>query len=359
MKLLIYAPANSVHSKRWVNKLVDEGHEVTWLSLNNNIFKRTDKYEVYSLGFLPRYVSAMLGCLIALWLIKKKKPDLVHIHSLGSHMLLALLPIRVPIVATAWGSDMIFGLKQWWRRVIIKAVVKNATILSCDSPHMVDRFIACGASCEKIRMINFGVDCDLFKPGAAQFKVPNSDATSHYFRIISLRNHEPIYNLSTLLRASREVAKKRQDFRVKIFGQGSETELLKKLVKELDVESFVSFEGIVSEGEVYRNICNSDVMVSTSLSDAGLASSCAEAMACGVPVILVDVYDNGFWTQHRKTAIHFRGGDYLSLANEILFLMKNRKIARTIGMAGRRQILKTHNLDIEIKTMQGVYESIF
>jgi glycosyltransferase involved in cell wall biosynthesis len=82
--------------------------------------------------------------------------------------------------------------------------------------------------------------------------------------------------------------------------KGSQEEMLKGLAQSLGISDSVKFVGWVTPDELPHYLSSADIYVSTSLSDAGLASSTAEAMACGLPVIITDFGDNRSWIKDEE-----------------------------------------------------------
>ena len=137
------------------------------------------------------------------------------------------------------------------------------------------------------------------------------------FTIISMRNFEPVYDLKTLVLAMPDILSKHPDVNFVLIGKGSQEKELKDLVKELKIESSVYFPGFISNPDLPQFLNNSDIYISTSLSDAGIAASTAEAMACGVPVVVTDTGENCEWIKNGETGYLVPPSDPLKLAEAI------------------------------------------
>lgn len=64
-----------------------------------------------------------------------------------------------------------------------------------------------------------------------------------------------------------------------------------------------------------------DVYVSTSLSDAEIPTSTAEAMACGLPVIVTDAADNKKWIDNGVNGFVVPAKDPKSSSEKIMYLV--------------------------------------
>jgi glycosyltransferase involved in cell wall biosynthesis len=101
-----------------------------------------------------------------------------------------------------------------------------------------------------------------------------------------------------------------------------------------------------------------DVYVSTSLSDAGIAASTAEAMACGLPVIVTDVADNRDWVEDGDNGFVIPVKSPKLLAEKIIYLLKNENIRKKFGKSGRKIIEERNNYYKEMEKMENIYEKL-
>ena len=96
------------------------------------------------------------------------------------------------------------------------------------------------------------------------------------------------------------------------------------------------------------------IYVSTALSDAGLASTTAEAMACGLPVIVSDVADNRRWVGHACQL--FQPGNHVELAEKIAYFLSHPRHMARYGRDNRNKIVKFNNYHIEMGKMEKIYK---
>ncbi len=101
-----------------------------------------------------------------------------------------------------------------------------------------------------------------------------------------------------------------------------------------------------------------DVYVSTSLSDAGIDASTAEAMACGLPVVVTDVADNKKWVDNGVNGFVVPVKDPKSLAEKIIYLLQNEDIRKKFGKINRKIIEERNNYYKEMKKMEDIYKEL-
>ncbi|GAH34462.1 unnamed protein product, partial [marine sediment metagenome] len=116
--------------------------------------------------------------------------------------------------------------------------------------------------------------------------------------IISFRSLEPIYDVESLIKAIPSVLKEIPSAKFIVAGDGEQRKYLENLGVSLGISGSIRFVGFVENDELPQYLASADVYVSTSLSDAGIAVSTAEAMACGLPVVITDFGDNRKWVEN-------------------------------------------------------------
>jgi glycosyltransferase involved in cell wall biosynthesis len=215
-----------------------------------------------------------------------------------------------------------------------------------------------GARSAKIRIVRFGVDTRKFSPkqiSAATFRMPGE---SGYPTIISTRPLAPLYDTESLIRCAPLVLRDVADAKFLIVGKGPEERRLKELARSLAVAHRVTFLGSIPNDKLPQYLTSSDVYVSTCLSDAGISASTAEAMACGLPVIVTDVAENRKWVEDGVNGFLVPTRDPRMLAEKILYLAKNRDIASRFGALCRHIIEERNDYCKEMTKMEDLYEQL-
>ncbi|MBU4468623.1 MAG: glycosyltransferase family 4 protein [Candidatus Omnitrophica bacterium] len=358
MKICFLAGANSLHSHRWIKYFVNIGYEVHWISLmpSNELLQNVEFYDLGPLSTNP--VRIMWQVIKFRKLIKRISPDILHIHSAGTYGLIGMLSGFHPAIVTAWGSDVLIAGKSAIKKPVIKYVLRNADLITCDADHMINNISKLGIDTIKTKLIYFGVEPDKFSPGIKDKKLLEKWETNDSPVVISLRNLEPVYDIETLINCIPHVLKKIPKVKFIIAGTGSQEERLKKLTELMGVMNNTRFIGRYSHVELPNYLRSSDIYVSTSLSDAGIAASTAEAMATGLAVIITDSGENRKWIQDEKNGLIFPIRNSKILAEKIIYLLKHDEIRKQIGMKGRITIENKNNYYKEMEKMEKLYREI-
>ena len=359
MRILFVAPLNSIHSKRWIDFMSGQTcTEVHAATISDMTFEPTAA-EIHVLPLPPRKESRLsyLARTYAPFrrrvreLVRHIRPDVIHVHWLdlahsefsGWH--------QIPLVVTPWGSDiLIHPRKSWSAWYGVRKLLRNATAVTCDAPHLKQKLRAYGVSNEDIHIIHFGTDVDTWHmknrdAGLAEELGFEKDCSL----ILSLRSLYPVYDVATLLKAGPRIIDEYGKARFVIGSDGDERKSLEELAAKLGLEDKVRFTGRLSDRDMRRFAASAKVYVSTSTSDAGLSASTAEAMASGTPVVITDFGDNRTWVEEGRSGRLFPIGDAEALAREVCMLLTNQERATEIGRRGRAIIVERNNYAKEMK----------
>jgi glycosyltransferase involved in cell wall biosynthesis len=362
VKICYVGDAGSIHMQRWVKYFADKGHKVCLISPRPYAGEVPKNIELHVLKLISgvRFINNLLCVIQIRRIINRTKPDILHAHHVTSSGFWSALCGFHPYVLTAWGSDIVIQPKKS-KLVRRKAVfaLKKAEIITCDADHMVDRMEELGASRGKIKVIYFGVDTKKFSGKQSdpalrtKLKIPLDSPI-----VISLRSLTPLYDLETLVKAAPEVLKKIPTARIVIVGDGEQRSYLEDLAASLGVEGGIIFTGAITAAEMPQYLATADVYVSTSLSDAGLAASTAEAMASELPVVITDFGDNNLWVQEDKGGflVPLKSPD--KLAEKIICLLKDKDIRIKFGKFNRRVINEKNDYYNEMEKVENFYQTL-
>jgi len=161
------------------------------------------------------------------------------------------------------------------------------------------------------------------------------DVTREQNRIIVTNSADtPLKGLSYLLRAVAQISKKRK-IRLIVIGSPKKKSGIVKLIKELKIESSVTFTGRIDNQKFVKEYAKAALAVVPSVYE-GFGLPVGEAMACGVPVIsttggaLPEVVGNA--------GIVVPPADSDALAKAITKVLDNPVMARSLATAGYKRV---------------------
>jgi L-malate glycosyltransferase len=211
-------------------------------------------------------------------LLRELRPDVVHAHWLPGFAFFAAVAGARPLVAMAWGSDVLRARRAqaWANRV----TVRRAALVMADSQALLDAVAALGAS--RRMLVNWGVDLELFRPADDRAALRASLGLGDGPVILSPRSLMPVYNPQVIVDAFAQVAAERDDVQLVLKHMGVVRPELGPLPDRVHVVSNVEYERMPD----YYGAA--DVCVSIASSDSA-PRSVFEAMACGAPCVLSDL----------------------------------------------------------------------
>jgi len=365
MKIFYIVPLESIHAERWMRYFADAGHDIHLITSDkpSQIIKNVKVNPLKRFGPHFPIISHLVNSIAKEFqfrkLIRTLKPDIIHAHYIMRATLLGAVSGFHPFVVTVWGSDILIAPKESKiSRYIAKYVLRKADLITCDAEHIKKPLVELGANPQKIKIIYFGTDTRKFSPGKRDNKLREKLGILDSPAIISLRNLQPLYDIKSLIIAIPQVLKKIPTAKFIIAGKGSEETKLKALAKSLKILESIRFVGWIPNNELPQYIASADIYVSTSLSDAGLAASTAEAMASELPVIITDFGDNRKWVKDGINGFIIPLRDPEVLAQKIIYLLQNESERKKLGKANRQIIEEKNNWEKEMGKMEKLYQEL-
>jgi glycosyltransferase involved in cell wall biosynthesis len=264
-----------------------------------------------------------------------------------------------PVILSAWGSDVLIEPKESrFAKFKVQRAIKGAEMFHCDGIKTFQALEDYGAHAENIHKVGFGINHERASPDARTDEMKEKYGFSGHPVIISLRSLAPVYDVGTLVKAIPYVLDEHIDARFVIIGGGPQELMLKNLAENLKITDQVKFTGLVPFQDIPRLLASSDIYVSTSLSDAGLAASTGEAMACELPVVITDDPDNRDWITdgHNGFIIPIKSPEIL--AKKINILLDDEELQKKFGKLNRSIILERNDYNLEMSKMEKIYQQM-
>ena len=362
MKICYVANAASIHTQKWAKYFADKGHDVHLISGEGFGARAVENVQLH----VPRRVPGLRGGNLVFAMahmaavLRRTKPDILHGHYATGGGFWAAVTGFHPFVLTGWGSDILIEpktrrLAKW--KAHFALVRADAT--TCDAEHFVRPLVELGADPEKVALINFGIDTSKFHPGqrdealrARLQVVPGSPI------VFSLRSFYHRYDVESFIRAVPDVLKAVPDATFVAAGGGDQRGYLESLASSLRVSDRVKFIGFIANDDLPRYLASIDVYVSTALSDAGLSSSTAEAMACERAVVITDFGDNGKWVKDGEGGFLVPLRSPAIVAEKVVALLEDAAFRAACGRINRSVIQERNDYYTEMAKVERLYEGL-
>jgi glycosyltransferase involved in cell wall biosynthesis len=280
-------------------------------------------------------------------LLADVRADVVHGHWLPGYAFFAAAAGARPLVAMAWGSDVLRARRL--QTLANRFALRRASLAMADSHALMDRLVELGAG-ERV-LVNWGVDLDTFRPASlderrvlrAQLGLGDGPV------VLSPRSLMPVYNPRTIVDAWAEVAAERGDVQLVLKHMG----VVREALGELPYPERVHVVGHVDYARMAAYYRVADVCVSIASSDSA-PRSVFEAMACGTPCVLSDLP----W-------VHEQIGDgrealIAPISREAVAGAIRRLLGGDEGIAGRARafVEREHDSAVHMDRLADAYRSL-
>src|SRR5688500_3148945 len=196
LKLCFLGWGDHVHVERWAGHFAALGHSVSVLSVSGEgRYPPGVRQHVLRLS-RSRAAVADAELRLLLW---RLQPDVLHVH--WAHFAVAAARAwSGPLVVTAWGSDIyreeVFSDAE---KTALAGAMSRADAVTCDSDDLAQTLAQRYGNGERVHVIQWGVDTELFKPGPSPLAAELGIADRPV--VFSARNFVPVYNQETVVEA--------------------------------------------------------------------------------------------------------------------------------------------------------------
>lgn len=305
----------------------------------------------------PRH--AIPNMLRVMRILKEINPDIVHLHVEHFYSLANVLS-KVPFVLTSWGLEVLtLPHVDFFRKSSARIAATKASMVTVDAKCLQEIWIKMGIPENKIKVIPFGVDLNIFNPnvdGSAirrKLRIRKTDVV-----IISTRPfYNAHYNVECLIRAIPLILSNHKNTKFIIKGAGPLENYLKRLTKTLNVSKYVRFVGLVPYDKVPQYFAAADIYVSTCFVDS-TSVSLLEAMACGLPPVVTDIPGNREWIEDGENGFLFPPKRPTALAEKVIQLVENHSLRKRFGERCFQIVKRRATWEKCVSKMEAIYESL-
>jgi len=352
----------------FVKKFVEKGYEAYLINIRESAYKHPILAHTKPFWINPRQhrhwpKPFRLTAIVAEYirLVRKSKPDILHVGPIQSSGLMAVLSMKRPLLLMPWGTDWaVFPNKSWFHRLLTKWIVKKADLIQVDCDVAKRKLIEiAGIDPDKIWVFPWGIELETFHPlpGEVRSRKREDLGWENYPILIMTRVLKPIYGIDIFINAVRTVIEKNVQARVLICGDGPLRQKLEELTRALGLNEVIRFMGWLSYEDLNTYLNASDIYISSSYSD-GTSLALLNAMAVGLPVIVSDVPANLEWIRDGYNGIVFPRGSIKDLAAAIEKAVKQKEGLKEMGSINREIALKKADWNANFEKFERMYEML-
>jgi L-malate glycosyltransferase len=290
---------------------------------------------------------------IAIGILKKWKPHVIHSHRYKENILSYIISItlrkRAALISTQHGmpehvgarTNILERLKSFTNFKLLSNKFHKTVAVSSDIKEMLSQNYRFQNN--KLETIHNGV------PVPESYKYSRTDEV---FVVGSAGRFFPVKDFPFMVEVAKEVNKNTDKIRFEIAGEGPMQNDIRGLIRKYRLEKTFKLRGFVNEMEnFYKKL---DVYMNTSLHE-GIPMSVLEAMANGIIPIASSV---GGLKEIIKDGVDGYLIDVRSpqeFSEKCIALFKNRPLQREMGLAAREKIVS----QFSIKRMASSYLELY
>jgi len=317
-------------------------------------------------------------------LLKKEKPDLVHLHNIYHHITPSILPVfkryNIPIVQTLHDFHLIspnYNLyfknkiheecsgNNAWKAVLHKCIkdsrlasllvvlriyfekiskiyLKNVDLFLAPSNFLREKYIQKGFPAKKITVLKPFISLEDYKP-----KVSMGKYVLYFGRL------HPQKGIDLLINAASQLP----EIPFKVVGAGKEQKRLLGLIKEKKLKN-IELTGPRYGNALKKFIYNSAFIVVPSVSYENAPFAVLEAFAAGKPVIASNLGGLPELVQNQKTGLLFKPGDKRDLKDKIEYLFSKPCLVRTMGLEARLFVERFFSPEQHYNSLLKIYTKV-
>lgn len=267
---------------------------------------------------------SLVAVAAAKWL---RRPSLVHVA--GGEL--------VALRAIGYG-----GRRKWKGRLREAVVLRGADVITAASAPIVDSLQALGL---KARRVPLGVDLNVWPPRA-----PRTRRAKHA-RLIHVASLNRVKDQATLLRALAVLGEAGLDFQMDIVGEDTLQGEMQRLARQLGLEHHVRFHGFKTQRELRPLMESADLLVMSSLHEAG-PLVLLEAAVAGVPAVGTAVGHFAEWSPSATLTVPVQ--DWAALADVIRQVLADEGLRLRLAREAQRHAM-LEDADCTVQAFQVLY----
>lgn len=149
-----------------------------------------------------------------------------------------------------------------------------------------------------------------------------------------------------------------RNIRLSLLGDGEDAELLKKKVKEADLENVILLLGKLPYSGVVVELLGSDIFVLPSLRVEGFPMILVEAMFAGLPVVATDVGGVSDAIEDGETGFLVKLGDTSGFAEKLNLLINNDELRDKMGKNALIKARREFGVDVMLDKYEKVINEV-
>jgi glycosyltransferase involved in cell wall biosynthesis len=287
--------------------------------------------------------SATASLAINIALRGRRSNGLDGVRLVSSPMGLQNSPRELPV--TTW-------LRNWF-------LTLGAEQILVISPEIRRHLRRVGARRQTLVDFNFvGLDVDAFQPSPDDYLSvrgefgfpPEALVVSTIGALHPRKSHE------LFVQAAEAVSRAEPRARFLVIGQGELRGELELMARSKGLADRLKFTG--ERGDVARLLSATDVYVKPGVVEGFIGITVLEALGLGKPVVAFETEDVKLALTDGETGLIAPNGDVASLAERIVYLLRNPAVGHRLGQAGQQVVLQRFDFGVLAGRLEEFYQGV-
>jgi len=270
--------------------------------------------------------------------------DILHCHHLGNPTSWGAQVRRrfnIPVVATTCGDDVFripelnYGVRINPRQDrLIRRNIRSIDVIGCISRSVREELVSLGATATLVNIPN-GAPWEEFQMGPSRLIREKLNLSDDDLVVLSVGRNLNAKRYDLGIQAFAQMARRMPNVHYAIIGRDLDS--LVRPIHELGMEQRIHLIGEVHISQVAHAMRSADVFFNPSMQE-GFAQVNAQALACGLPLVITDAPGNVDAADHGG-AVVARFNDVRSMSEKLMDVLGDaelrRRLAAEAGKAGR------------------------
>ena len=294
--------------------------------------------------------------------LRRIRPGLVHAHCLDLSGWVATAAGYHPLVVTVWGSDILLHPdRSHLARKLARWVLTEADAVTAPAQPLYERAVSLAGNANKVHLIHWGVDCQIFQPrGETATLRASLDLSADAPIVFCPRALAPVYDILTVVQAFGHVAQTEPEAVLLLIEFNTRPDYRQQIaqrIREQGLHRQVRFlPRVSSQADMAALYQLATVVVSLPLSDS-LSLTVLESLACGTPVVVSNLPAYEGWVLDGETGYRVPVHDPTAAAEAILALLKARDLLE-LGSHGRTMVFRRASLELQKQKAFSLYDEL-
>jgi len=331
VRLAFLSIGRHIHTERWIRWFADQGHDCHLLTVQPGDVPGVTVHDIRR-GAGPKPLRYAASLVAVRGLLRRLRPDLLNTHFLTGYGYWGRFSGFHPNVLTVWGDDVyVTPFESAVKNRLARAALRGCDALTGDSADILAVAATLGADPARSFRVLWGVDFDVFRPGAEpDWRAARGFAPDDLVFFSPRSYTQPYYNIDIVIAAASRVAAEQPRARFLFSGYEGDPAPFAALVRQAGLEGRAVVAGRLPHDEFAVALRACDAFISVPSVDA-TAVSLLEALATARPAIVSSLASAREWVQDGVSGLVVPPRDVAALAAAMLRLAGDGALRRGLG----------------------------